>query len=55
LNLYYAVTQVASIPQQVLIARERKRAQEELKRTGGPTLSIPPAGGRRKSKAKRQG
>ncbi len=41
LNLYYAVTQLASIPQQVLISRERRRASEELKRTGGPKLSVP--------------
>ncbi|MEX2583260.1 MAG: membrane protein insertase YidC [Gemmatimonadota bacterium] len=46
LNLYYAVTQVASIPQQVLIARERKRAQEELKKASAPPKS-------KKSKAKR--
>jgi YidC/Oxa1 family membrane protein insertase len=51
LNLYYAVTQLASIPQQVLISRERKRTQEELKRTGGPKLTLP--GGKPKSKAKR--
>jgi YidC/Oxa1 family membrane protein insertase len=31
LNLYYAVTNVASVPQQVLIAKERRRAQEALK------------------------
>lgn len=30
LNLYYATTNVASIPQQLLIARERKRARVEL-------------------------
>ncbi|MQA90216.1 MAG: membrane protein insertase YidC [Gemmatimonas sp.] len=34
LNLYYAVTQVASIPQQVLIAKERRKAQEEVKAKG---------------------
>jgi YidC/Oxa1 family membrane protein insertase len=34
LNLYYAVTQVASIPQQVLIAKERRKAQDELKQKG---------------------
>jgi YidC/Oxa1 family membrane protein insertase len=31
LNLYYATTNVATVPQQVLIALERKRAQEALK------------------------
>lgn len=30
LNLYYATTNVAGLPQQLLIARERRRAQEEL-------------------------
>jgi YidC/Oxa1 family membrane protein insertase len=53
LNLYYAVTQVASIPQQVLIARERRRKTEELKKSGGPKLSMAPAGGKRKPRAKR--
>ncbi|MDR0787311.1 MAG: membrane protein insertase YidC [Gemmatimonadota bacterium] len=32
LNVYYTVTQIASIPQQVLISIERRKAQEELKR-----------------------
>src|SRR5690606_9645664 len=45
LNLYYAVTQVASIPQQVMIAGERRRAQEELKRSGGPKLPTSAASG----------
>ncbi len=53
LNLYYAVTQIASIPQQVLISRERKRAQEELKRSGGPKLNLPGGKSKSKSKAKR--
>ena len=53
LNLYYAVTQVASIPQQVLIARERKAAQEELKRSSsGPKLPSSTASGSRKRKQK---
>ncbi|HEX6069962.1 MAG TPA: membrane protein insertase YidC [Longimicrobiaceae bacterium] len=30
LNLYYATTNVAGLPQQLMIARERRRAQEEL-------------------------
>jgi YidC/Oxa1 family membrane protein insertase len=53
LNLYYAVTQVASIPQQVLIATERRAVQAELKKSGGPKLSLPPTSGKKKSKAKR--
>ncbi len=52
LNLYYAVTQVASIPQQVLIARERRKAQEELKQSGGPKLPASAASGSRKRKQK---
>src|SRR5690606_30827452 len=51
LNLYYAITQLASIPQQVLISRERRRASEELKRTGGPKLSMP-ASTKSRSRAK---
>lgn len=43
LNLYYTVTQLASIPQQVLISKERRKAAEELKRTGPPKLSVAPA------------
>ncbi|MGH7457709.1 MAG: membrane protein insertase YidC [Longimicrobiaceae bacterium] len=31
LNLYYATSNVATLPQQVLIARERKKAQEKMK------------------------
>lgn len=34
LNLYYATTNVASLPQQILIARERKKAQAALKKNG---------------------
>jgi YidC/Oxa1 family membrane protein insertase len=30
LNLYYATTNVAGLPQQLMIARERRRAQEKL-------------------------
>jgi YidC/Oxa1 family membrane protein insertase len=52
LNLYYAVTQVASIPQQVLIAQERRRAQEELKKAEPPKLGAKP-GARKSRKAKR--
>jgi YidC/Oxa1 family membrane protein insertase len=54
LNLYYVVTQVASLPQQILIAKERKRAQEDMKKSGDSKLSPPTGGGgRRKRKAKR--
>jgi YidC/Oxa1 family membrane protein insertase len=49
LNLYYAVSNIASIPQQWLLARERVR------RAGAPTVSTKPsppvaakAGGKRK-------
>jgi YidC/Oxa1 family membrane protein insertase len=59
LNLYYATTNVATIPQQVLIGRERKKAQEafEAKRAAEKKASAPPAapgrGGRSKRRAKR--
>jgi YidC/Oxa1 family membrane protein insertase len=36
LNLYYASTNVASFPQQILIARERKRATDAQKKATGP-------------------
>ncbi|MBW3627693.1 MAG: membrane protein insertase YidC [Gemmatimonadetes bacterium] len=36
LNLYYAATNVASMPQQMLIALERKRTSEEQKRNNPP-------------------
>jgi YidC/Oxa1 family membrane protein insertase len=42
LNLYYAVTQLASIPQQVLIAKERRKAQEEMKTTRSPNKVLAP-------------
>jgi YidC/Oxa1 family membrane protein insertase len=45
LNLYYATTNIASIPQQLLIARERKQAQAALAATGP---AAPAAGSRRK-------
>jgi YidC/Oxa1 family membrane protein insertase len=63
LNLYYATTNVATIPQQVLIGRERKKAQEAIKaeqdaKKGGAPA---PPGGRpgsrpraAKSRAKRR-
>ena len=51
LNLYYASTNVASIPQQLLIARERKRASEQQKAKAAQEAPRRPArsgkGGRR--------
>lgn len=46
LNLYYATTNVATIPQQVLIGRERKKAQEALKQQQAAAGRTPPAAGR---------
>jgi YidC/Oxa1 family membrane protein insertase len=56
LNLYYATTNVATIPQQVLIGRERKKATEELNRKDGPPRpgSPAPKGGSRAPRAKRR-
>ncbi|CAN5702476.1 membrane protein insertase YidC [soil metagenome] len=56
LNLYYATTNVATIPQQVLIGRERKKATEELNRKNGPPRpgSPAPKGGSRAPRAKRR-
>jgi YidC/Oxa1 family membrane protein insertase len=60
LNLYYAVTNVATIPQQVLIGRERQRAQEAMKAeqaakkaASSPAPSSRPA--RSAKRAKRRG
>ena len=53
LNLYYAVTQVASIPQQVLIARERRRAQEEMKKSAAVKTTQASAPGKRRPSSKR--
>jgi len=36
LNLYYATTNLATMPQQILISKERRRVQEELKKKGPP-------------------
>jgi YidC/Oxa1 family membrane protein insertase len=55
LNLYYATTNLAGLPQQLLIAGERRRAQEELaaqKASGRPTPPIPPKQGRKKRQAR---
>ncbi|MBA2670185.1 MAG: membrane protein insertase YidC [Gemmatimonadetes bacterium] len=55
LNLYYATTNVASIPQQMLIARERKRAQAEAKfaATAPKPPLAPAAAAARKRKRKK--
>jgi YidC/Oxa1 family membrane protein insertase len=45
LNLYYAVSNIASIPQQWLLARERLRKQ------GAPVVVTTPAAGKSKKKA----
>jgi len=45
LNLYYAVSNIASIPQQWLLARERLRKQ------GAPVVATKPAAGKSKKKA----
>ena len=45
LNLYYAVSNIASIPQQWLLARERIRKQ------GAPVVATKPAAGKSKKKA----
>lgn len=53
LNLYYATTNIAGLPQQLLIARERRKAKEDLdaeKRAGRPT----PVPTRPKGRKKRQ-
>jgi membrane protein insertase Oxa1/YidC/SpoIIIJ len=60
LNLYYATTNVATIPQQVLIGRERKRAQEAMKQEEAAKKAASPAapkprGGRPAKRAKRRG
>jgi YidC/Oxa1 family membrane protein insertase len=50
LNLYYATTNVASIPQQLLIARERKRARDEMEQQKQPaSKSAPPRKAKRRS------
>jgi YidC/Oxa1 family membrane protein insertase len=52
LNLYYATTNVASIPQQMLIARERKRAQEAAKLEARKSAPVPPAPARKRKRRK---
>jgi YidC/Oxa1 family membrane protein insertase len=43
LNLYYATTNIATIPQQMLIGRERKRLQEKMKKEGHPAVKAAPS------------
>jgi YidC/Oxa1 family membrane protein insertase len=51
LNLYYATNQVAGIPQQILIAKERRRAQEAAKQANArPAAPAPPRSRKRKAK-----
>ncbi|MBV9773158.1 MAG: membrane protein insertase YidC [Gemmatimonadetes bacterium] len=45
LNLYYLTTNLAGIPQQLLISRERKRHQDEMKKQGGPVPVAKKPGG----------
>ncbi len=55
LNLYYATTNIASLPQQILIARERKKAQAELKKDSkgkAPPAASPRKGGKKRAKRK---
>jgi YidC/Oxa1 family membrane protein insertase len=49
LNLYYATTNLASIPQQMLIAHERRRVQEEQKKNA-PAPAPTGGGAKRKKK-----
>lgn len=55
LNLYYATTNIASLPQQILIAKERKKAQAELKKDGKNKTApaqAPRKGGKKRAKRK---
>ncbi|CAN5806567.1 membrane protein insertase YidC [soil metagenome] len=56
LNLYYATTNVATLPQQILISKERKKAQEAMKEQQKPAprgAPVPSGGGGRKPGARR--
>ena len=53
LNLYYATTNIAGLPQQLMIARERRRANEELAAQKGAARP-PEVPTRPKSRQKRQ-
>ncbi len=46
LNLYYLASNVAGLPQQILIARERRRAQEEMKKNTPKPAPAPAAASR---------
>ena len=51
LNLYYAATNVASLPQQIMIARERRRTQDQPKpATPSVKPSVPPRNGRERKR-----
>ncbi|CAN5647585.1 membrane protein insertase YidC [soil metagenome] len=43
LNLYYLASNVAGLPQQILIARERRRANDEMKKNAPKTSAATPA------------
>ncbi len=46
LNLYYAVANVASLPQQIWVAQERKRAQQKTaSKSGGAEAAVATTGG----------
>ncbi len=58
LNLYYATTNVATLPQQILIAKERRKAQEAMKEKGLPIpggAPVPTGGGGGKGGGKKRG
>jgi YidC/Oxa1 family membrane protein insertase len=50
LNLYYATSNLASLPQQLLIARERKHAQAAQAAQAAASAEVPPAGGSRRQR-----
>ncbi|HET8655662.1 MAG TPA: membrane protein insertase YidC [Longimicrobiaceae bacterium] len=52
LNVYYVTTNIASMPQQLLLARERKTAQEQAQRDKGALAPTPPPARNRGSRKK---
>jgi YidC/Oxa1 family membrane protein insertase len=50
LNLYYATSNLASLPQQLLIARERKHAQAKAAAQSAASSEAPPSGGSRRQR-----
>lgn len=52
LNLYYAATNLASLPQQIMIAKERKRLTDSQKPTSPPVSPQAAAAHKRKRRAK---